>query len=270
MIVDGHALAKNVLARTKVRVEKLPHSPRIIAYVAQDPTPAMRSYLNIKKRSAEAAGCIFKETNNMASFRDADAVIIQLPTTPEVMAMLNQIPIEKDADVLSSAARNKFEKSDSDAILPPVVGAVREIFVQNKVNPKGKKVVVIGRGFLVGAPAARWLSQQGSSVKIADIRTENLARLLRSADIIVAGAGVPHLIKPDMLKKGVILIDAGTSELDGAITGDASPSCSIRCSLFTPVPGGIGPLAVACLFENVVTLAEKTMNNKTQRGSAFY
>lgn len=269
MIIDGRALAREVLARAKARAENLPRQPKVVAYVAKDPTPATRSYLNIKKRSAEAAGCIFEETNDSIFFQDADAVIIQLPTTKEAMTMLNQIPIEKDADVLSSVARNKFERGDSDAILPPVVGAVREIFLQNKVNPKGKKAVVIGRGFLVGAPVARWLRQQGSLVKIADIRTENLARLLRSADIIISGAGSPHLIKPDMLKRGVVLIDAGTSESDGAIAGDASPSCSITCSLFTPVPGGIGPLAVACLFENIVTLAEKTMNNKIQRESAF-
>ena len=83
---------------------------------------------------------------------------------------------------------------------------------------------------------------------------------LAQADIIVAGAGVPHFIKPEMLKEGVVLIDAGTSESGGTIVGDADPSCANKCSLFTPVPGGVGPLAVAKLFENAVTLAERTMN----------
>jgi len=79
--------------------------------------------------------------------------------------------------------------------------------------------------------------------------------VLSTADIVVSGAGVPYLIKPEHLKQGVVLIDAGTSESDGAIVGDADPSCAEKCSVFTPVPGGVGPLAVACLFENAVLLA---------------
>ena len=80
---------------------------------------------------------------------------------------------------------------------------------------------------------------------------------LRAADIIISGAGSPHLIKPEMLQEGAVLIDAGASELGGAVVGDADPACVAKCSLFTPVPGGVGPLAVAMLFENVVALAER-------------
>jgi methylenetetrahydrofolate dehydrogenase (NADP+)/methenyltetrahydrofolate cyclohydrolase len=90
------------------------------------------------------------------------------------------------------------------------------------------------------------------------LESGDLSASLRGADLIVSGAGSPHLVKPDMLKEGVVLIDAGTSESGGAIVGDADPACADKCSLFTPVPGGVGPLAVACLFDNVVTLAERT------------
>jgi methylenetetrahydrofolate dehydrogenase (NADP+)/methenyltetrahydrofolate cyclohydrolase len=78
--------------------------------------------------------------------------------------------------------------------------------------------------------------------------------ILKSADIVVSGAGVPHLIKPEMLRQGVVLIDAGTSESDGALAGDADPACAEVASVFTPVPGGVGPIAVACLFRNVLRL----------------
>lgn len=263
MIIDGRALAREVCARTKTRAEKLSRRPKVIAYVAQDPTPATRSYLNIKKKTAEVAGCTFEETEDPTFFKDADAAIIQLPTTPEATAVLNTIKVGQDADVLSKVAREKFERGDRDALLPPVVAAIAEIFRAYGVEPKGKRSVVVGEGFLVGQPAAVWLRQ-----KLAIVSTVkdsiNLRQYLKDADIIISGAGSPHIIQPEMLKQGVVLIDAGTSESLGVIVGDAEPACAAKCSLFTPVPGGVGPLVVACLFENAVTLAcrqaERAMN----------
>ncbi len=256
MIIDGRALAGEVLARTKERAGRLSLSPRVIAYVAQEPTPATRSYLNIKKRSAEAAGCLFEETSSKSFFAaGVDAAIIQLPVDPGAMAMLDTLPIGKDADVLSAVARAKFARGDEDALLPPVVGAIAEIFRTYTVDPKGKKAVVIGAGFLVGGPAATWLAQQGAVVRVVTLG-DDLSQL-RDADLIVSGAGSPHFIKPEMLKQGVVLIDAGTSESNGRLAGDADPACAEKCSVFTPAPGGVGPLAVACLFENAITLVER-------------
>lgn len=265
MIVDGRALAKEVLARAKTHAQILQRRPNLLVYVAPDETPATRSFLKIKARSADEAGCDFEETRSLTFSSRADAIIVQLPLPSELNTtdVLNSIPIEQDADVLSSAARAKFEKGDEDSLLPPVVGAIAEIFRVHNVEPKGKKAVVIGRGYLVGAPVATWLQQQDADVEIATSKTENLSTALRTADIIVSGAGSPHLITPEMLKEGVVLIDAGTSESNGTIAGDADPACAPKCSLFTPVPGGVGPLAVACLFANVVTLAEQKFNLHT-------
>lgn len=259
MIIDGRALAQEVLVRAREHAGYLPHVPRVVAYVAQEPTPATRSYLNIKKRSAEAAGCVFEETSDRAALTNADAAIVQLPVGPEDMAMLDMLPVEKDADVLSAVARAKFARGGADTLLPPVVGAIAEIFKKYAVDPEGKRAVVIGAGFLVGGPAATWLARQGAVVTVRTITdsTEEMSAALRAADIIVSGAGAPHLIKPEMLKEGVVFIDAGTSELGGRIAGDADPACAEVCSLFTPVPGGVGPLVVAKLFENAVTLTER-------------
>ena len=258
MIIDGRKMAAEVLSRAKERAQMLPRQPLVVAIVGSE-TPATRSYLKIKGARAVDAGCLFEMRPLGTAFGDAGAVIIQLPLPDGVnqKEICDSVPVEKDADVLSSAAREKFERGNADALLPPVVGAVREIFVQNRINPKGKRAVVIGRGFLVGAPAATWLTQQGAEVEIATSKTEDLSAVLRTADIIVSGAGISHLIKPDMLKQGVVLIDAGTSESNGTLAGDADPVCAEKCSIFTPVPGGVGPLAVACLFENAVMLAEK-------------
>lgn len=272
MIVDGRAIAKDILARTRVRSEKLVHPPRVLAIVVSE-TPATLSYLKIKGMRAADAGCVLEierfplevlaeELRSAASSAATDAVIVQLPLPADINTreVCDAIPFAKDADVLSSAAREKFERAEADALLPPVVGAVSEIFAQNSINPKGKNTVVIGNGWLVGNPCALWLKQQGAVVSILTSESENMREALADAEIIISGAGVPSLIKPDYIKSGVILIDAATSESNGIITGDADPACAEKCSLFTPVPGGIGPLAVAVLFENVVTLAKRAMN----------
>jgi len=259
MIIDGREMAKEIRARAFARAEKLARPPLVVALVALD-TPATRSYLAIKTKKAEEAGCIFETRPLGADYDDADSVIVQLPVPVGMnqKEVCDAIPVPKDADVLSSAARTKFERGDADALLPPVVMAVREIFIQNGVETKRKKAVVIGSGFLVGAPAATWLKQQGAKVSIMTSKSGDLTTSLRDADIIISGAGSPHLIKPEMLKEGVVLIDAGTSESGGTIAGDADPACADKCSLFTPVPGGVGPVSVACLFENVVTLTERS------------
>jgi len=266
MIVDGKAIASEILARTKVRAENLQKRPLVVALVANE-TPATKSYLRIKAARAADAGCDFEVRPLPAGRQDflsviqddyADAVIIQLPL-PEGMdtkVACDAIPVEKDADVLSVAARAKFQSGEVGALLPPVVGAVREIFMQNSIDPKGQKAVVIGDGWLVGNPCATWLKQRGANVTVLTTQSGDLATALARADIIISGAGSPHLIKPEMLKPGVILIDAATSESNGVLAGDADPACVEKCSLFTPVPGGVGPIAVACLFENSVVLAK--------------
>lgn len=264
MIVDGRMLAREVLARTKARAARLGRRPNVLIYVAPEETAATRSYLKIKARSAEAAGCDFEETRSLALSSRADAFVVQLPLPSEINqdAVLNAIPLHQDADVLSRAAREKSEQGDVDALLPPVVAAVREIFNRYGVSPKGKRAVVIGAGFLVGTPCAIWLAGQGAEVEVVTLESGVGTRtILAQADIIISGAGSPHFITPDMLKEGMVLIDAGTSESNGEIAGDADPLCAEKCSLFTPVPGGVGPLAVACLFENAVILAERAIKS---------
>lgn len=257
MNIDGKQIAAEILARTKVRAERLAQRPKVVALVSEE-TPATKSYLKIKAARAAEAGCDFEVRLLGADYADADAVIVQLPLPAgsDTQAVLGALPIEKDADVLSHVARERFESGDSSALLPPVVAAIKEVFTRGGLQITGKKAVVVGAGFLVGAPAAVWLRQQGAQVEVVTLESGDLSSL-QTADIVVSGAGAPHLIKADMIKEGVVLIDAGTSESGGVIVGDADPTCGAKCSLFTPVPGGIGPVAVACLIENAVMLAER-------------
>lgn len=188
-----------------------------------------------------------------------DALIVQLPLPGHMheRAVLDAIPLEKDADVLSSAAYELFLVNAPDALLPPVVGAVAEIFSRANVTPEGKRAVIVGEGRLVGAPVRAWLARSRADITVLNEESfERGSAALASADIIISGAGSPHLITPDMINDGAVLIDAGTSELGGAIVGDFDPACETKASIFTPVPGGVGPIAVACLFKNVAQLAQ--------------
>jgi len=281
VIFDGKKLAAEILTRTEERAAELPRPPRIAVIMANE-TPATRSYLAIKEKRARDAGCRLElirlpETASALELRlaidavDADAIVVQLPLPSGVSAkeVCDAIPLEKDADVLSTVSRMRFEATSPESgglrnprmtLVPPVAGALAEILQQAGIDPRGKRAVVLGDGWLVGKPCATWLTHAGADV----IHTHDLTEL-RIADIVVSGMGAPYTITPELLKEGAVLIDAGTSESGGKLVGDADPACAPKCTLFTSVPGGVGPVAVAKLFENVVTLAERNTTNQNIR-----
>ena len=267
MIIDGRAISADILAATRVRAAS--HGRQLIVRaIVMDPTGATESYLRVKSARAEDAGMrmeVVRMSSNatteevMAAVAapGADAVIVQLPLPDSVITslVLDEIPLAKDADVLSRLAYEDFVYRKQDALLPPVVAAIKEVLERSHVEIQGKRAVIVGSGRLVGQPAAVWLEEMGADVLVLTRQSESLAELAH-ADIVVLGAGSPHLVTPDMLKEGVVLIDAGTSESNGAIVGDADPACAELASVFTPVPGGMGPIAVACLFQNVAKLTK--------------
>lgn len=253
MKIDGKAIADEILAAVKQRVTSLERVPSVRA-VTVLPNAATESYLRVKTMKAIAAGMELQVVKALPNTEDviraieapgADAIIVQLPLPAgiDVDAVLAAIPPEKDADVLNKGT-----------LLPPVAAAVAEIIARTNVEVKGKEAVVIGYGKLVGMPVEKWLLSHGANVRVITRDSGELSTLLHTADIIVSGAGSPGLVKPEMLKSGVVLIDAGTSESNGALVGDMDPACEAVASVFTPVPGGVGPIAVACLFRNAATL----------------
>jgi methylenetetrahydrofolate dehydrogenase (NADP+)/methenyltetrahydrofolate cyclohydrolase len=266
MIINGTQIADELLKEAHEEVVRLGRMP-VVRAVTVAPNAATESYLRVKSKRAADAGMqldIVRLPDN-ATTADvvkaigepgADAVIVQLPLPDSIhtQEVLDAIPVEKDADVLSRAAREAFENGKERALLPPVADAMKEILLRGGVDPKGKNAVVIGSGWLVGMPAATWLRQAGANVSILTRESGDISQALTSADIIVSGAGAANLITPEMLNQGVTLIDAGTSESNGTLAGDADPACAEVASVFTPVPGGVGPIAVACLFRNVAKL----------------
>lgn len=271
MIVDGRALAGEILKETKERVALLERVP-VVRAVTCAPSAATLSYLRIKGLRAEDAGMTLdvvhmpeeaseEELIEAIHAPGADAIIVQLPLPDgiDTSRVVNAISQDKDADVLSDAAYHAFLEDD-DALLPPVVAAVETILEQHYVDVMGARAVVVGQGKLVGLPVAAWLMRNGAQVATLTRESASLEPLLE-AEIVVSGAGAPHLITPEHIKEGVVLIDAGTSESDGQMVGDIDPSCAAKAAVITPVPGGVGPIAVACLFRNVVLLLERSLHD---------
>ncbi len=264
MIIDGKKIAEDIYARLRERVETLPCAPKL-SIITCAPNFETKRYLALKQKKAQSIGvaidvielspesstedfiaCIQKVTQS------SDGVIVQfpLPLTVDSDAIVKGIPFTHDVDGLNP---------ENHEALTPVVDAFKTILEQNGVSVKEKFVTVIGSGRLVGLPAYHWFVGQGAHVSVVTRDTQDLTQYTKGADIIVCGAGVPALLTPSMIKDGVVILDAGTSEEGGELRGDADPSCAEKASLFTPVPGGIGPITIAVLLSNVVTCAEQKL-----------
>ncbi|MBI1957050.1 MAG: hypothetical protein HYS44_01150, partial [Candidatus Niyogibacteria bacterium] len=144
-------------------------------------------------------------------------------------------------------------------IRPPLVSVVDEIFRRYDIDVRDKKIALVGAtGELVGKPIAQWFSSRGIPFSSITIETpaDEMHEILKNADIIISGVGKAGLIGADMVKEGVIAIDAGTSGQSGALKGDMDPVIAKKAKLFTPVPGGVGPMTVAMLFRNLLALVK--------------
>lgn len=240
MIVDGRKIAEDILNGVGDTLRG-----RTLGMVVNVGDPATESFVKIKERVAKQLGVEVKRGEMHELLATCDGVLVQLPH-PQADELLAHIPADKDVDALGS----------SPAVLAPVAGAVKEVLTRSNVRPtRSNKAVVVGEGRLVGKPVAQMLRAEGYDVSVVTLESGSLAEL-KDADIVVSGAGSPHLLKPEMLKHGVVLIDAGTSESGGKVVGDCDPLCASVASIFTPVPGGIGPIAVAMLFKNLSTLVK--------------
>jgi methylenetetrahydrofolate dehydrogenase (NADP+)/methenyltetrahydrofolate cyclohydrolase len=183
-----------------------------------------------------------------------DGIIVQLPLPAglDTELIIDSIPAEYDIDMLSEDAKVQYQKATTMRTAP-VAAAVQEILWHEKSILIGKKIVVLGKGRLVGEPIMMLLDRQELPYVSLDIDTplDSCVAAIKEADVIFTGIGVPHSITPDMIKAGVVLIDAGTSEQAGKLVGDSDPACADKASLYTPVPGGVGPLTVICLLRNL-------------------
>jgi methylenetetrahydrofolate dehydrogenase (NADP+)/methenyltetrahydrofolate cyclohydrolase len=270
MQIDGKRIQKEIRQELQQQVAACKRTPRLdIVYAGSD--SVIKTFTKLKQNFGDAIGIevvihtysssiaetkLKKQVQSVAQKPVVDGVVVQLPLPNDLdqQNILDTIPKDKDVDLLSDTAYKSFAAGES-TILPPVVGAIEEIFARHDIILDNKSITVVGRGRLVGQPIIDRLKLQGNDPAVFE-KGDDLTRL-QQADIIISGAGDPHIITPENITEGVILLDAGTSHAEGSTQGDVDPSCAQKAVLYSPVPGGIGPITVAKLFANVVMLAEK-------------
>tara|TARA_B100000508_G_scaffold140255_2_gene140698 strand:- start:4286 stop:5077 length:792 start_codon:yes stop_codon:yes gene_type:complete len=263
MIVDGKAIAADILASTKIAIEQLSKTPTMAAITCA-PNFETKKYLEMKKRRAASIGVTLNvvELPEEATTEEAlacvdrvseqsDGVVVQLPLPAHMdkEAVLTGVPHGKDPDGF-------LYGTEADACLPPVVGAIDEISKQHNIDWSEATVVVLGEGRLVGTPAVVYAKDRAKLITV--LTAENFDQeVVKSADILITGIGQPKFVTKEMVKPGVVIFDAGTSEDGGVLVGDVDPTVADVAALITPVPGGIGPITIAYLLKNLVALARQ-------------
>ncbi len=238
-------------------------SPPKLAIVQTRDDPAINKYVSLKKaygRDIAAETALYKTKQNEAAAlldelnRDqlVHGVIVQLPLArpEETDRLVNLIAPAKDVDGLGSGS-----------LWPPATPtAINWLLAGYNVELRGVKILIIGQGRLVGAPLAKLWRQSGLNVTTADETTADLKSLSLAADVVVSAAGRPGLVKPGMLSPGTIVVDAGTASENGRLAGDVDPAVYQRHDLtLTPRLGGVGPLTIAALFDNLLRAASRAI-----------
>ncbi len=266
ILLDGKKLKKRILNNLKKEIkEKQLKLSLAVVLVGED--LLFKTFVEEKEKACKEIGIgfnLFKfpEIISEEDFkeevkkieRDYSGVVVQLPLPEKLHNVFNVIPFKKDPDVLSKEAKEKFREKKL-SVLPPVVCAVFHLIKEYDISLKDKEIVLVGKGKLVGEPLSVWLSQKGIDFSVVKEDTEKSEKIIKKADVLITGVGKAGLIKGDMVKEGAVVMDAGTSFKEGKISGDVDfETVSKKASYITPVPGGIGPLTVACLLENLVEL----------------
>ena len=262
-LVQGDAIAQEVGDKIAGAIKQMIKKP-VMGIVIVSENPVTQSYVTRKRMYAQVLEIPFEEKylkenitqveleKEVVEFATrVDGLVVQLPLPKHIDtgAILQLIPQNKDVDALHPGGAN-------EGVVSPVASAVLHVLREHEIQVEGANCVVIGRGQLVGAPVAQELVRLGGAVSMADKDTakEDLLQMLQTADIVVSGAGVASLITEDMITEGCVLIDAGTSTSSGTLAGDIDPNCYDKARLVSPTPGGVGPITVAKLFENLIVL----------------
>ncbi len=274
-VINGKQLKNEILAKVKQEVAVLSFVP-IFCDVLVGDDPASKQYVQMKAKNAESVGIKFHNANFPASITTEElikeieilnkienmcGIIVQLPLPEHLdkQVILDSINPELDVDCLGQVRTEKFYNNyggENDLGFPTAVSCMALLDSIN-LDLTDKKIVVLGYGNLVGKPVAALLKFRSLNPEIVRSKTENKEELIKEADIIISGMGKGKYITGDMIKEGAILIDAGTSEDGGAIVGDIDlESVKNVASYVSPVPGGVGPVTVAMLLKNVLTVAK--------------
>lgn len=263
MLLNGNELAGYIKQRHFQEVRSMQHLPRKphIAVINVNKEVVSSKYINVKKNYGTDIGVdvnihetapdeLKEKITELNNDDKVHGIIVQLPLprSLDTDEIVNSIKPEKDVDGLRK-----------DSIYnPPTPTAALWLLSGYDIDLQGKTIGVIGQGRLVGAPLTKMLQQSGLEPLVCDERSGDVNSIISSADVIIAATGQPQLIRSENIRPGTIVIDAGTADSTGSITGDVDPRAYERSDIkISPVPGGVGPLTVCALFENLISAYRK-------------
>lgn len=292
MIIDGKNIAREITEELRGRVERLSFRPVFCdILVGHDPVSAQ--YVAMKGKAAQGIGIEFRRADLPASVTTGQVIekihalnnepgmsglIVQLPLPAHLdrTSILDAIEPRIDVDCTGAVNTGRFYSGQPYLAFPTAAAvmalldsvsrssnlaerAIRDLGNENFpiIDLRGKNILVVGQGALVGRPVTQLLRHRGLKILTADINTPNTSQLIKDADVVISATGQGKMITGAMIKPGAIVIDAGTSESKGGIVGDVHfESVAPVASFLSPVPGGVGPVTVVKLLENVVAVAE--------------
>ncbi len=275
IIIDGRKIRDDILEKVKKEVQALSFKP-VFCDVLVGENPASIQYVQMKERTAEAVGISFyqanfpesittddliREINVLNNMKNMCGIIIQLPLPSHIekQKVLDTINPNLDVDCLGKINSEKFYKDyeREDGLSFPTALACMTVLDSLDLDLVNRKIIVLGQGMLVGKPVTALLNYRNLNPISLNSQTENKEDIIKEADIIISGMGNGKYITGSMIKDGVILIDAGTSESEGALVGDVDfESVKDIAGYISPVPGGVGPVTVAMLLNNVLKVAK--------------
>ena len=281
--LDGRAVASQVQAELAGEVERLARMgarPGLAAVLVGD-DEASHIYVGAKQRAAARWGIDSREVALPADATQGQVLdaVAELNADPTIHGIIVQLPLPdglnpvqvqeaidpgKDVDGLHPWNEGRVLRGDPKLAPCTAVGIV-ELLRREKVQVEGSHVVIVGRGLLVGRPLAVLLSAKApganATVTLCHTGTRDLAQFTSAADVLVAAAGVPTMITPEMVKPGAAVVDTGNHRVEGRLVGDVAPEVAEVAGALTPVPGGVGPMTVAMLMANTITAASEQVGS---------
>ena len=275
ILMDGNRLRDETVVRLRGEIDALGSPPVCLATVLVGADKPSQIYVRMKQKKAEEAGMVSKgvELPETATQADVEAVVGELAADPSVHGILVQLPLpahldpepvlallppEKDVDGLTELSMGRLVRGLPGHVPCTPLGVMR-LLDRYGVATSGKRAVVVGRSTLVGLPALLLLGRKGvdATATLAHSRTPELAAVCREADIIIAAAGQARMITAEHVKPGAAVVDVGVSRSEAGIVGDVDfDAVQSIAGAITPMPGGTGPMTIACLLENTLSAAK--------------
>lgn len=275
VIIDGKELSKKIRGQVKEEVENLNKKgiyPKLaVIMVGED--PASKVYVRNKSKACNEAGIEYEEfiLNENIEMDELLSLIENLNNRKDIHGILLQSPIPKHLDIDKAFETIDYRK-DVDGFHPINIGrlalnkqtfisctphGVMKMLEEYGIELKGVNVVILGRSNIVGKPLAQCLLNKDATVTICHSKTKNIEEITKKADILISAIGKPKFVTANMVKEGAVVIDVGINRLETGIVGDVDfEEVSKKASHITPVPGGVGPMTIAMLLNNVVIAAK--------------